>query len=351
MFNEDKLFVYGTLLQGEPRNRYLEDCKLIRTLEVPGKLYDTLRGYPAAAFDPNTEETVAGELYWISRDVDKKLEYLDRVEGTRDRFYHRKKLGHGGYNFYLYEAGELLKEALKEENRIQTGNWRRYGSAAFVNPAQFARTFEEPQRKRYRKFPPDDSIGSIFLKGEAPILVTASHATAHLRMNVLKYEEHYTGAIAVILHILTGSHAIYTHLASKVDPNYYDEAPFKKKIEEVIKEYGIKFVIDLHGTRTKRNEDIYPGVGKNREFLLGNDTYLNRLEELVKSSGLILGGTEVFPASRQMTITKFISSRLRIPAMQVEISERLRQPDKNPSEFVGLIRILEDLISSIKASI
>jgi hypothetical protein len=49
-----------------------------------------------------------------------------------------------------------------------------------------------------------------------------------------------------------------------------------------------------------------------------------------------------------MTITKFISSRLRIPAMQVEIGGRLRQPDKNPSEFVRFIRILEDLISSIK---
>jgi gamma-glutamylcyclotransferase (GGCT)/AIG2-like uncharacterized protein YtfP len=318
---------------------------------VPGKLYDTLRGYPAASFDLNTEETVAGELYWISRDVDKKLEYLDRVEGTRDGLYQRKKLGHGGYSFYLYEAGELLKEALTEKNRIETGNWRRYGSAALDNPAQFALTFEEPQRKRYRKFPPDDSIGLIFLRGQAPILVTASHATAHLRMNVLKYEEQYTGALAVILHILTGTHAFYTHLASKIDPNYYDEAPFKKKVEETIKKYGIKFVIDLHGTRTKRNEDIYPGVGNNREFLLGNDAYLIKLEELVKSSGLILGGTQVFPASRQMTITKFISSRLSIPAMQVEISERLRQPDKNPSEFVTLVRILRDLICSIKTSI
>jgi len=45
-----KLFVYGTLLSGEPLHSRLSGCKLISAFEVPGRLYDTGAGYPAAKF-------------------------------------------------------------------------------------------------------------------------------------------------------------------------------------------------------------------------------------------------------------------------------------------------------------
>ncbi|NIT14117.1 MAG: hypothetical protein GTN99_07750, partial [Candidatus Dadabacteria bacterium] len=46
----NKLFVYGTLLQGESRNHWLSDWKLIDAFEIGGTLYDTGHGYPAADF-------------------------------------------------------------------------------------------------------------------------------------------------------------------------------------------------------------------------------------------------------------------------------------------------------------
>src|SRR5579885_1476304 len=78
----DKLFVYGTLLQGERRNHHLDGCHLMKSAEIPGRLYDTGRGYPAALFDGNSKETVMGEIYAISGDVGKKLRELDEIEGT-----------------------------------------------------------------------------------------------------------------------------------------------------------------------------------------------------------------------------------------------------------------------------
>jgi gamma-glutamylcyclotransferase (GGCT)/AIG2-like uncharacterized protein YtfP len=344
----NKLFVYGTLLQGEPRNRYLEGCKLIETMDVPGKLYDTQRGYPAALFDGNPKETVIGELYMICGDVGKKLKELDEVEGTRFSLYKRKDLRYNDHHFYLYEAGETLKNHLKKETRIQSGSWRRYRSIAFNNPVRFALNFENPQRQRYTEFPPENSSGLTLLKGEIPILVTAPHATAHLRMNKLKHEEEYTGAISILLHILTGSYALYTHWASRIDPNFYDDAPFKKKLAEIVKKFGIRFVLDLHGTRTQRNHDIYPGIGSDKEFLLENDLYLYELEKSVKSNGLTLGGFHVFSASRQMTITKFVARNLRIPAMQLEINKNLRHPESNPFDFEKLINFLTRYILYIK---
>lgn len=343
----DKLFVYGTLLQGERRNYHLDGCSLIQSLEIPGKLYDTGRGYPAALFDGDSKDTVTGEIYAICGDVDKKLRELDEIESTKIGLYKRKST-YNGHHFYVYETGELLKNHIGAENRIISGNWRRHGSVALKNPFEFAIGFENSQKQRYRGFPPEDSSGLAFLRGEIPILVTAPHATSHLRMGKLKHREEYTGALSVILHALTGSYALYTHWASSVDPNFYENAPFKSKLLKVVRKFGIRFVLDLHGTRRECSDDIYPDVGNDREFVLGNDFYLYKLQESAESNGLILGGLHVFPASTQMTIAKFVARNLQIPAIQVEINERLRHPEGNPSEFEELVKFLSDYIRSIK---
>ena len=342
-----KLFVYGTFLQGEPRNYYLNNCKLIQGLEIPGKLYNTNRGYPAVLLDGSSKETVVGEIYNLCEDSNKILKELDEVECTRFGLYRRKDLKHKGHHFYLYEAGEQLRGLLNKENSINSGNWRRQGSFALKDPVEFALTFEKEQQERYREFPPEDSSGMIFLRGDAPILITAPHATRHLRMNKQKQQEEYTGAISVILHSLIGTHALYTHWASKIDPNFYDDAPFKRKLAKVVRKFGIKFVLDLHGTKVQRNKDLYPGVGNNTEFLIGNDSYLHKLEDSAKSYGLVLGSLNVFPASIQMTITKFVATKIGTPAMQIEINERLRDPEGNPSQFERLVRLLTDYIYSI----
>ena len=346
-----KLFVYGTFLQGEPRNYYLNNCKLIQALEIPGRLYSTGRGYPAALFDGNSEETIAGEIYNLSGDSNKKLKDLDEVECTRFGLYRRKDFKHKGHHFYLYEAGEQLRGCLNKKNSINSGNWRRQGSLALKDPIEFGINFEKEQEERYMEFPPEDSSGMIFLRGDAPILVTAPHATRHLRMNKQKQQEEYTGAISVILHSLTGAHALYTHWASKIDPNFYDDSPFKKKLTKIVRKFGIKYVLDLHGTRGQRAEDIYPGIGNNREFLIGNDSCLRKLKESANSNGLVLGGLNVFPASIQMTVTKFVATKLGIPAIQIEINERLRDPKSNPQGFEKLVTFLTEYLHQIKTYI
>ncbi len=302
-------------------------------------------------FDGNSEETIAGEIYNLSGDSNKKLKELDEVECTRFGLYRRKDFKHKRHHFYLYEAGEQLRGCLNKENSINSVNWRRQGSFALKDPVEFALTFEKEQQERYREFPPEDSSGMIFLRGDAPILVTAPHATTHLRMNKQKQQEEYTGAISVILHSLIGAHALYTHWASKIDPNFYDDAPFKKKLTKIVKKFGIKSVLDLHGTRGQRAEDIYPGIGNNREFLIGNDSYLRTLKESANSNGIVLGGLNVFPASIQMTVTKFVATKLGIPAMQIEINERLRDPKSDPQGFEKLVTFLTEYLHRIKTYI
>jgi gamma-glutamylcyclotransferase (GGCT)/AIG2-like uncharacterized protein YtfP len=342
----DKLFVYGTLLKGEPRNHLIHDCKLLGIEEVPGRLYDTGKGYPAAVFGNPVKGKVIGEVYLLGENPEKKLKLLDQVEGVEGGLYRRRVLLHNGLSLYTYEASYPLKDRLLKN--IASGNWRRYGSVAFKDPGGFSISFERHQKRSYRDFSCSSSNELIFLKGDIPVLITAPHATSHLRMNKLKYEEEYTGAISVVLHILTGSHTLYTNCALKTDPNFYEHTPFKERIREIVEEFGIRFVIDLHGTRTQTNNDIYPGIGKRGEFLLGNQKYFSLLEESTKAYGLTLGGLHVFSASRQMTVTKFVSQNLKIPAMQLEINRELRNPQENPSGFKNLIEALLKYIRSIQ---
>ncbi len=343
----NKLFVYGTLLQGEPRSQLLEDCKLITTIDVPGKLYDTGRDYPAALFEKDSDGTVSGELYSLCKNHEEKLNQLDEVEGIETELYTRKKLTFRNHSFYAYEAGERLKESLSDENQITSGSWRRYASLALENPVRFAIQFENSQRQYYVEPASDEFDGTVFLRGEIPVLVTAPHATTHVRVKMTKSYELYTGALSVILHSLTGAHALYTHRMSNIDPNYYDDSPFKESLQSIINEHDIRFVIDIHGTGSGRPYDIFPGVGLDGEFLIGKDSYLAILNETAQRKKILIGGLDIFPAAKQMTVAKFAATKIGVPAMQIEINRSLRQPEDNPTQFKKLVEFISSYISRI----
>ncbi len=341
-----KVFVYGTLIQGETLCYHMSDCNLLQTLEIPGSLYDTNMGYPAAMFDHNTESRVLGELYLMQR-PDSKVRELDELEMTQSAQYNRVILNHGGVDFFAYEAGANLKQYCRPMHQIETGNWRTYLSQCFSNPVGFAIAFEDRQKYLYREPVSADADGSIHIKGQVPILVSAPHASVHERMHKHKRQEFYTGATSVMLHSLTGCHTLYTNRVLEFDPNYYDDSSYKTKIAQIAKENNIRFLIDLHGTGPEKDHDCYPGTGFDNEFLLDNLVCLNALETCAELNQVSLGGLDIFPAAKQMTVTKYAARALGVPAMQLEINRKLREPDKNPEDFIKLIKFLRDFIDRL----
>ena len=342
----DKIFVYGTLLRGEERSCYMLGCRLSEILEVPGSLYDTGRGYPAALFDDGSDRAVSGELYTME-DPSSRIEELDRVEGTLSGLFRRSTIKYPNSEFYCYEAGPLLNETAADENRILSGSWRTHSSLAFTDPVDFALRFETHLKDSYKEHPGEDSDGIHYIRGHIPVLVTAPHATAHVRMGKLKRQEFYTGALAVLLHSLTGCHALYTGRLSSLDPNYTDESPFKAKLSEIAGRCGLEFQIDIHGTGSERPRDVFPGVGMNSEFLNGRSESLFELSQAAQSNGISLGSTDVFPAARQMTVTRFSATRLGVPSMQLEINRDLRRPEIAPADFVKLVNFLKEFIGRL----
>ncbi len=343
------LFVYGTLLKGEKRCHYMSDCRLIGVLEVPGSLYDMGSRYPAATFDPGSDDTISGELYHMP-DPEGKLQELDLVEHVDSGLFERVLLSHDGIQFFSYRAGASLKAKTTFENKIEDGSWRRYSSLAKTDPTAFAVNFENLQEKAYKEQFSNSSDQQIYISGNVPVLITAPHATAHVRMGKLKRQEFFTGALSSLLHNTMGCHVLYTNSLSQIDPNYYDDSPFKEKLLEISGRADFKFLVDLHGTGPGRSAEVFPGTGEAREFLLGKEHYFDALLSSSVSLGVSIGGEDVFPAARQMTVTKYAARNLGVPSMQLEIVRELRSPVSSPEGFEKLVQFMQDFISQLSLS-
>ncbi|WP_197046601.1 gamma-glutamylcyclotransferase [Oceanobacillus salinisoli] len=123
-----KLFVYGTLLEGERNHHYLNKAKLIiRNAWIYGKLFDTNEGYPVMKQDE--KKRTFGSVYEVT---DTQLEQINELEGYKEKqknnLYERVKVN--VYNdkeqsiaAITYVSGALLQHASDE---IEHGNWKVY---------------------------------------------------------------------------------------------------------------------------------------------------------------------------------------------------------------------------------
>ena len=105
--------------------------------------------------------------------------------------------------------------------------------------------------------------------------------------------------------------------------------------------------MDIHGTGNERPEDLFPGVGVGREFLLSEPDVLDKFYLVAEEHGITAGSADIFPAARQMTVAKFAAKRFSVPAIQVEISDRFRMPWRRKDEFRRLIGFLLGFVEKV----
>ncbi|MCY4262262.1 MAG: gamma-glutamylcyclotransferase [Candidatus Dadabacteria bacterium] len=342
-----KLFVYGTLRKGGIRSRHLEQCRLLEMIKVPGTLYRTPFGYPAAVFDEESSLRVVGELYDLPAGSELFIRSVDRLEGISENLFSRTTIRFGEDCFYSYEPGIGLRRLISDTDIIKSGNWFSSPSLCGEDPFCFAVAFEDIQRQYYRMPPEESGEENIFLEGSLPVLITCPHSTAHTRMGKLKRHEFYTAALGATAHMALGCHCLYSNREQESDPNYYDDCGFKNILGEILSRMKIGLVIDIHGTGNQRPEDLFPGVGTEGEFLLSSTDILSKFYLCAKRYGISAGSAEIFPATMQMTVAKFAAKRFSVPAIQIEISDRLRMPWRREEEFRQLIGFLLEFISEL----
>ncbi len=112
-----RVFVYGTLLSGEPNHRVLAGAELLGEARTePAFDLVSLGAFPAMI--PGGSTAVVGEVYVVDRGT---LAALDHLEG-HPRFYRRRRVR-------LEDGEEVLAYLLSREQahgrpKITSGNWR-----------------------------------------------------------------------------------------------------------------------------------------------------------------------------------------------------------------------------------
>ena len=210
---------------------------------------------------------------------------------------------------------------------------------------KYAIDFEKKHCENYRKISNKKLNDLVYLNGKIPVLITAPHSTNHIREGKLKQFETFTACIVSILNSKADCNSLYTNCLSDIDPNYYDNCAFKQKINDIVNSKKIKLIIDIHGTGENRKYDIYPGLGNNFEFLLGNNHLFKLLERTAKENNISIGSLNKFKAVKQNTVTKFGARILKVSSLQLEINKKLRKPKDDPDKFIDLINFLSDFAS------
>jgi hypothetical protein len=202
--------------------------------------------------------------------------------------------------------------------------------------------------------------------GTIPILISAPHGAAHRRNGRSKEEDEYTVGLARLLAERTGAHALYVWRCSETDPNFDTQAPYKQALKEIVLVSQIKFVLDLHGCAPDRSFGIGLGSIHGRSCPQQLPAILKVLEAYSYSphaKGLLrLDIDDTFPGGGgrlRETITRYVSTVLGVPALQVELNAYLRVVRRLPSatehepfegktkEILRAIHALEDVIKAV----
>ncbi|MFB4165080.1 S-layer homology domain-containing protein [Alteribacillus sp. JSM 102045] len=185
-------------------------------------------------------------------------------------------------------------------------------------------------------------------EGSIPILVSAPHATEHLREGNVKKADIYTGSISAILHELTGSYLIQSSGFSE-DPNYIEAGDYKQALKQIVEENDIKYVIDLHGSARHRDFNIDLGTINGQSI---KNSALQKIKYRFESNGIDKVAVDhTFSGLSGGTIVNYSANNLGVEAVQLEISRAYRDPRNDMNSFYTLLLSLNEIINELNDNI
>lgn len=187
-----------------------------------------------------------------------------------------------------------------------------------VDEVKIAAQYEADLSRDYYSLPASGASWLRVLGGSSRVLVTAGHATAQMRDGKLKPADAGTGSLAMMLNRVAHATVVVTTLASPSDPNYYDENAFKREVKLLVERQRPAVVLDLHASSPAHPYDLDFGTMNGRS-LLGQSTLLEVLASRLQEEGLANFSQDFFGASKNQTITKWVSG-MGVPTIQCEIN-------------------------------
>lgn len=176
------------------------------------------------------------------------------------------------------------------------------------------------------------------ITGKRPVLFSAPHAFLHKRPKLsmaYRQGEEYTDDIVKELCAITGAWGIFLSGSIDYDPNYYniERNEYKREVEKLCKENQIVQFVDIHGMADGSDFDFtifYPmRFQKSKAFaeLVRGNISKGKLSDV--NTALFR-----FLDDKEETLGEFVAEKMRIPAIQIEISKYLRQEEELRECFV-----------------
>ena len=208
---------------------------------------------------------------------------------------------------------------------------------------------------QYREPPPANTPFFAYKPGRTSLLISAPHGAGHTRNGRFKIEDEFTTGFARYIARETGCHALYTtHFSPDEDPNWDEGGRYKEALSQIVKEQGIKFVIDLHGMTSRYHMGLALGTRRGRACPEQLTLITEKLEaygyvpnephelpppleiDLAKyRAGLIDFSTRRWDnyvidypkftgGIKNHTVTRYVNDVLHLPAIQIEVSSQAR---------------------------
>lgn len=200
------------------------------------------------------------------------------------------------------------------------------------------------------KLAPEGAAWFKVVEGDAPIIVSAPHATQPFRDGKYRFSDGAgTAALAYELNKLSGVSIIYTTYESPSDPNFYDDNDYKKALRQLIEKKHPLLVLDLHGSAPARPYDVDFGT-MDGASLLGKAGFVAELTNALNQEDIRNLSWNYFPAAKNLTVTRFASG-LGVPAIQLEINATWLMPDQNElmaHRFSELLQALDRFVETQK---
>lgn len=190
--------------------------------------------------------------------------------------------------------------------------------------------------------------GVIEIRGNTPIILSSPHATNHPRDGQAKLADMFTGTLAIQLAGLVGAHALIYARTTDEDPNYDADGHFKRQLRSLVARTQAGFVLDLHGMSQERLADFEFGTAYGAT-LGQRPILLATFVETFKKAGvdnIVING--LFPAARPTTIASFTWRTCQVPAIQLEIHKRYRDPVRDPAAYAALLSLLRETLRALQ---
>ena len=180
-----------------------------------------------------------------------------------------------------------------------------------------------------------------FERGTTPILLSAPHTVNFLKEDGnFKMREGYTKAIVKYLALKTGAFLMIKENSDGIDPNKPEMEKYKRRLLEIIEQYQIQLVLDIHG------------AASHHDFALeiGSLDSVSAKPETIKALKSVLQIQGIAPVSENSPfkgggITKTVHGNTNIEVLQLEINRNYRDLIHHEKLF-HLCKSLENFLKS-----